>query len=214
VAAAGSASLASAAAPAAAPAAVPAAASKAAASSGASAPRPSGDRVVASPMAKSLAAERGINLGDVAGTGPEGRITAADVENFKAPAKGAKDAGKPAENKPEGPKLDRTGGGVIPAGTVIASPEAKKLAKKNKVDIAKLVGSGAFGRVTPEDVLAAAGKAPAAPKKALATPTRAIPDLPDGPVKMSGMQVSPTLPLPSPPHSPCLACSCRALSEL
>jgi len=135
-------------------------------------------------MAKSLAAERGINLADVMGTGPEGRVTASDVENFKAAAGGAKTEKK----KDEGPKIDRTGGGVIPAGTVIASPEAKKAAKKNKIDIKTVVGTGNFGRVTQADVLAAAGKTPAAPKKTFATPTRDIPVMPDGPVKMSGMQ--------------------------
>jgi pyruvate dehydrogenase E2 component (dihydrolipoamide acetyltransferase) len=135
-------------------------------------------------MAKSLAAERGIDLSQVTGTGPEGRITAADVESFKGA--GAAKADKP--KKEEGPKIDRTGGGVIPAGTVTASPQAKKAAKKMKVDINKIQGTGNFGRVTEEDVLKAAGKAPAAPAKAYAAPTRDIPELPDGPVPLSGMQ--------------------------
>ena len=135
-------------------------------------------------MAKSLAAERGIDLSAITGTGPEGRITASDVENFKGGAGGA----KAEKKKDEGPKIDRTGGGVIPAGAIIASPQAKKAAKKNKIDLKTVVGSGNFGRITEADVLAAAGKAPAAPKKAFAAPTRDIPELPDGPVKMTGMQ--------------------------
>jgi len=50
-----------------------------------SAPAPrssSGGRVFASPLAKKLAAERGIPLQDVAGTGPNGRITKADLDSY------------------------------------------------------------------------------------------------------------------------------------
>uniref|UniRef100_A0A8D2LM86 Dihydrolipoamide S-acetyltransferase n=1 Tax=Varanus komodoensis TaxID=61221 RepID=A0A8D2LM86_VARKO len=40
------------------------------------------ERVVASPLAKKLAAEKGIDLAQVKGTGPEGRITKKDIESF------------------------------------------------------------------------------------------------------------------------------------
>ncbi|MEO6718230.1 MAG: pyruvate dehydrogenase complex dihydrolipoamide acetyltransferase [Novosphingobium sp.] len=39
-----------------------------------------GDRVIASPLAKRLAAEKGVDLAAVAGSGPNGRIVQADVE--------------------------------------------------------------------------------------------------------------------------------------
>lgn len=39
-----------------------------------------GDRVVASPLAKRMAGQLGVDLGNVAGTGPNGRIVKADVE--------------------------------------------------------------------------------------------------------------------------------------
>ncbi|KOM36333.1 hypothetical protein LR48_Vigan02g248300 [Vigna angularis] len=42
----------------------------------------------------------------------------------------------------------------------VATPQAKKLAKQHKVDIATVVGSGPFGRITPADVEVAAGVAP------------------------------------------------------
>ncbi|KAJ8275922.1 hypothetical protein COCON_G00076740 [Conger conger] len=58
-------------APAAVPAAVPAAAPK--------------DRVFASPLAKKLAAEKGISLAQVKGTGPDGRVTRKDIESFVPP---------------------------------------------------------------------------------------------------------------------------------
>ena len=43
-------------------------------------------RIKASPLARNIAAEKGINLSNVSGTGPGGRIVKADVENYKAPA--------------------------------------------------------------------------------------------------------------------------------
>merc|ERR1719393_1082220 len=81
---------AAAAAPAPAAAAPAAAAPAAAAPAPAAAPAATGDRVVASPFAKKLAEEKGVDLAAVTGTGPEGRITAEDVE--KAAASGSSPA--------------------------------------------------------------------------------------------------------------------------
>uniref|UniRef100_A0A0D9X842 Dihydrolipoamide acetyltransferase component of pyruvate dehydrogenase complex n=1 Tax=Leersia perrieri TaxID=77586 RepID=A0A0D9X842_9ORYZ len=53
----------------------------------------------------------------------------------------------------------------------IATPQAKKLAKQHRVDLAKVAGTGPFGRITPADVEAAAGIQPkpkAAPAPAAA----------------------------------------------
>jgi pyruvate dehydrogenase E2 component (dihydrolipoamide acetyltransferase) len=43
----------------------------------------SGDRVKASPLARRIAGAAGIDLGAVAGSGPNGRVVKADIENFK-----------------------------------------------------------------------------------------------------------------------------------
>eukprot|EP00041_Stephanoeca_diplocostata_P017293 m.345116 g.345116 ORF g.345116 m.345116 type:complete len:503 (-) comp20655_c0_seq1:1349-2857(-) len=48
-----------------------------------SAAPPSGDRIIASPLAKNMAAELELPLGDMVGTGQAGRITKADVLAFK-----------------------------------------------------------------------------------------------------------------------------------
>ncbi|WP_374374329.1 pyruvate dehydrogenase complex dihydrolipoamide acetyltransferase [Dongia sp.] len=87
-------------APAAKPTAAPAAAAPAAAPAPAAAvatPAPaaksSGGRVIASPLAKRIAAQNGIDLAAVAGSGPNGRIVKADVE--KAPKGAAKPAAAP-----------------------------------------------------------------------------------------------------------------------
>jgi pyruvate dehydrogenase E2 component (dihydrolipoamide acetyltransferase) len=45
-----------------------------------------GGRVKASPLARRIARERGIDLASLAGTGPDGRIVAEDVERAAAPA--------------------------------------------------------------------------------------------------------------------------------
>ncbi len=50
-------------------------------------PREEGERIKASPLARRIARERGIELASVAGTGPEGRVIAEDVERAaSAPA--------------------------------------------------------------------------------------------------------------------------------
>jgi pyruvate dehydrogenase E2 component (dihydrolipoamide acetyltransferase) len=53
-----------------------------------SAPAPArrGDRLIASPRAKRLAKDNRIDLGTVRGTGPNGRITAADIESLLKPS--------------------------------------------------------------------------------------------------------------------------------
>lgn len=63
------------------------------------APAPKGDRVIASPLAKRIAADKGIDLAGVAGSGPNGRIVRADVEGAK-PAAAAPVASAPAAAAP------------------------------------------------------------------------------------------------------------------
>lgn len=46
-------------------------------------PAAAGDRVKASPLARRIAAQAGVELGAVTGTGPGGRIIKADIESFK-----------------------------------------------------------------------------------------------------------------------------------
>jgi pyruvate dehydrogenase E2 component (dihydrolipoamide acetyltransferase) len=62
----------------------------------ASAPTASGERIVASPLAKRIAADKGIDLAQVKGTGPNGRIVKDDVENF-TPAAAPAAAAAPAQ---------------------------------------------------------------------------------------------------------------------
>ena len=90
-----------AAAPAAQAAAAPAPAASAPAAKPAAAP--SGGRIFASPLAKRIAAEKGLDLSRITGSGPNGRIVKADVESAKpgaAPAAAPVAAGAPRAAPP------------------------------------------------------------------------------------------------------------------
>jgi pyruvate dehydrogenase E2 component (dihydrolipoamide acetyltransferase) len=66
---------------------------------------PAGDRVAVSPLAKRMAAQAGLDLSRVAGSGPNGRIVKADVEAAlaKGPAPQAAAAPAPAARMPAAP---------------------------------------------------------------------------------------------------------------
>jgi pyruvate dehydrogenase E2 component (dihydrolipoamide acetyltransferase) len=59
-------------------------------------------RVIASPLAKRIAAEKGIDLASVTGSGPHGRIVKADVETAKPGAAAPTGATAPAQAPAEG----------------------------------------------------------------------------------------------------------------
>ncbi|AKD54548.1 pyruvate dehydrogenase complex dihydrolipoamide acetyltransferase [Spirosoma radiotolerans] len=61
----------------------------------------SNGRVKASPLAKRIAEEKGINLAQVQGTGPEGRIVKSDVESFVPGTAKAAPAAQPAPPAPQ-----------------------------------------------------------------------------------------------------------------
>lgn len=66
----------------------------------AAAPAASGDRIIASPLAKRIAEQKGIDLAGVQGSGPNGRIVKADVEGAKPGAAApAAAASAPAPSK-------------------------------------------------------------------------------------------------------------------
>ena len=111
------------------------------ASNGAGAP---GVQVV--PAARRLARERGVDLGQVRGSGPNGRILLADVEAaLQAPAAPSVSPERPPTH-PE-PVEGRERVPVVPA--------ARRLARDNNIDLATVAGSGPQGRILIEDVEAA-----------------------------------------------------------
>ncbi|KAJ7783916.1 dihydrolipoamide acetyltransferase [Mycena maculata] len=64
---------------------------------------PSGDRIFASPIAKKIALERGVPLGKLTGSGPNGRIIREDVEKYKPSSAAATTSS--AASQPQGAQL-------------------------------------------------------------------------------------------------------------
>ena len=99
-----------AAAPVAALAAAPAAPAAAATPAPAAPKAATGERIFASPLARRIAAQKGLDLAAVAGSGPHGRIVKADVEGATAAPKAAAPAAAPAAAvpaaAPTGPSTD------------------------------------------------------------------------------------------------------------
>jgi len=129
----------------------PAEAAKAAPATATSAQAPAptasdGKRIKASPVAKKLADKLGINLAQVNGTGPQGRINRQDVEQFAREGMAAA----------SGATVDAT----VAGGRIIASPNAKRIAKEKGVDINLISGSGPDGRILGKDVQQHAASAP------------------------------------------------------
>jgi pyruvate dehydrogenase E2 component (dihydrolipoamide acetyltransferase) len=77
-------------------------------------------RIKASPLAKRVAAEKGVDITKLAGTGPGGRIVRADVEAAASSA-----PAKPAESKPEAPKRTSVPAATLPVGSAPADVEIK-----------------------------------------------------------------------------------------
>ena len=93
-----------------------------------------GGEVRASPIARRLAREQGIDLAVVTGTGPGGRIVEKDVLNHT-------DLG--AQTSPV----------ATAAAEVRASPIARRLAREGGIELALVTGTGPGGRIVEQDVL-------------------------------------------------------------
>lgn len=125
--------------------------------------RDPGVPILASPAAKKLAKEKGVDLALIAGTGPKGRITLEDVEAYLT-----------------APKSNET------AAEVKTSPLAAKLAEELGVDVSKIQTDG---RVMKADVLTAAGVCTAVPA-AEAAPAISTGDNDEAPVKVNPLRRS------------------------
>ena len=110
--------------------------------------------VRASPIARRLARERGVDLTAVTGTGPAGRIIEADIL-------AAADAATAAAI----------------AARIPASPIARRLAREHGIDLATINGTGPGGRIIEADITAAiAQPAPSQPAPELAAPPQPTPE--------------------------------------
>ncbi len=86
-------------------------------------PEAEGERVRASPVARKMAAEKGIELGAIAGSGPGGRIVKADIEAAIA--------------APAATSLATAAGGTT-AGAIVAEPAAEPLLRDERVEASQM----------------------------------------------------------------------------
>ena len=91
------------------------------------------------PAARRLARDNNVDLGQVGGSGPQGRILLQDVEN----------AIRARTETPAG----------APDGRVPVVPAARRLAREHGIDLARVPGSGPQGRILIEDVEKAVAQA-------------------------------------------------------
>ena len=141
----------------AAPAKAPAAAKDAEAQPKATAPAApaAADGPSATPLAKRIAQQNGIDLASLEGTGPKSKITKEDVEAATAKG-GSKPAAAPAQSASASSSGER----------IIASPLAKRIAADKGIDLGAVTGSGPNGRIVKDDVDNFTPAAQAAPAKA------------------------------------------------
>ena len=113
----------------------PAAAAPAPAAKPAAQPAPSsgGARIFASPLAKRIAAEKGIDLASLKGSGPNGRIVKADVENAKPGAAPAAAAPKAAP-KAAAPAAGGQPVFVAPGDTRVAHTSVRKVIARRMLE--------------------------------------------------------------------------------
>lgn len=112
--------------------------------------------VLASPAARRLTKEKGIDLAQVKGTGPNGMVTEIDVTRF----------------------IEEIAQAAVPP-EVLATTAARKLAEQFGLKLAEIPGTGIGGRITEQDVSAFEGRAKspaaAAPTEAAKPEARVIP---------------------------------------
>ena len=97
-------------------------------------PGTNGERVFASPLAKKIADERGIDLASVEGTGPSGRITKKDVESA-----GAGRGGAARPDAPRSPSVQQQP--LMPAGPVALEDKTVPLSNMRATIARRLVES-------------------------------------------------------------------------
>ena len=123
----------------------------------------SGD-VVATPLARRMAEQAGLDIGAIPGTGARGKITRADVELAMGGGNGS-GATTPVASVAPAASGDR----------IFASPLARRMAAEAGLDIAAIGGTGPGGRIVKADVVKAQSAPPAAaaPAAALSGPAAA-----------------------------------------
>ena len=95
---------------------------------------PDPDRVRATPRARIVAQEKGVDLSEIGGSGPDGAVLGSDVERYL----------ESLENQQD----------TLLEGDIHATPVAVRIAEELRVDLARVKGTGPGGRVTKRDLRA------------------------------------------------------------
>lgn len=113
-------------------------------------------KVKATPVARRLAEEAGLDLAAIQGTGPGGRVTIKDVERAQALVAEAEPGELEAAEEP--PTAPPAAQATLPDTTPAvasrpkASPKARRLAEEAGLELATVRGTGKDGRVMRKDV--------------------------------------------------------------
>ena len=141
------------------------------------APVPAEEHVTVSPLVRRLAAESGVDVESVHGTGRGGRVTRADIRAAAAAAADARGR-RPQPSVPVPPALAP----ARPDGRAKVTPYARRLAAELGVDLTTVVGQvGPDETVRAADVRAAAGGPSTPPAQAARAPVAPAPAAPTTP---------------------------------
>lgn len=140
-------------------------------------PVPVGDLIARIGDSKEAPEEAAEPSGEAKGEAP------AEEPKAEAEAEAAPEAAAQPAPEPEPAPTPAGTEERLPEG-VRASPLARRLARENNVDLARVKGSGPGGRIVKEDVLRAAEAGKAAPAEAPAAPARTAPARPSEPAEV------------------------------
>ncbi|MBV7267063.1 2-oxo acid dehydrogenase subunit E2 [Erythrobacter ani] len=108
------------------------------------------DGPAATPTARKLAEANGVDLAQIEGTGPNGKITKGDVEEAMGGGGASSVTGASAAPSPRpapAPSPSASAGERI-----VASPLAKRIAEQKGIDLSAVTGTGPNGRIVKNDV--------------------------------------------------------------
>lgn len=131
------------------------------------APVVSGGEVKASPLARRIADQAGVDLGAVQGSGAHGKVVRSDVEAAMSGGGAAAQPGNGATAQSGNVEISTSG--ALPQAVdangnrLFASPLARRMAAQAGVDISAVQGSGPDGRIVKRDIDAAIAKGIAKP---------------------------------------------------
>lgn len=133
------------------------------------APSDSNAKIIATPVVRRRAKKEGVDLSAITGTGPNGKITTTDLDNY-------------LQNKRPSAAATPTGATTTAPTKVKASPAVRRAAKNAGIDLTQVKGTGPGGRITSADLASfqsvpPSTSIPTAPKTPPMQPATATPSV-------------------------------------